>query len=506
MGASRHAEIERKYDVQESTIFPDLRAVDGVSSVGQPAELVLEAVYYDTAAHDLARHGVTLRRRVGGTDEGWHLKLPAGKDARTELREPLGREGEPVPESLEGLVRAMSRGRPLERVAAVTTRRREYPLHGAEDVLLAHVCDDSVHARALQTEREQSWREWEVELAAGSEELLDAVADLVLGAGATPSTSGSKLARALGKTLQARPRPAPENGSGSARELLVSLLAHYADRLQEHDAGVRSGRPEAVHRLRIAARRIRSALTTFGPLLDRGVTDPLRDDLRWLGQSLAPARDAQVLREHLSELLSAEPPELVMGSVAVRIDDNLSAAHQAGVEKATDALNSDRYLGLLRALDSLVAGLPMTSEGDEAAKKVLPQLLSRDLTRLRRAVRSIDAGGDPVARDGAIHEARKKAKRLRYAAEAATPALGKPASKLAASVKQMQEALGLHQDSVAARQRLREYAVQAHLDGDNPFTLGRLHALEQARAERSEADFARLWKAFSRKQASRWTH
>ena len=90
MGSVRHDEVERKLDVGAATILPTLTGVDGVATMGQPVEHHLEATYFDTADLDLARHGVTLRRRTGGDDAGWHVKLPRGKDTRTEVRRPLG--------------------------------------------------------------------------------------------------------------------------------------------------------------------------------------------------------------------------------------------------------------------------------------------------------------------------------------------------------------------------------------------------------------------------------
>ena len=281
-------------------------------------------------------------------------------------------------------------------------------------------------------------------------------------------------------------------------------MTEHTAKLHAQDAGVRAGRAESVHRLRIAARRLRSALTSFAPLLDRAATDPVREELRWLGESLAQARDAQVLREHLTRVIAEEPPELVVGSVATRIDDQLSAAYQTGRERALEALDSERYLRMLDALDELIDAPPLRPDADTAAEQGVRRLLRRDLKRLDREVRAITAAEDPEARDVAFHEARKKAKRLRYAAEAATPAVGKRARSLASSAKKVQEALGIRQDSVVARERLREYGMQAHLEGDNAFTFGRLHALEQARAERAEADFATAWSKLRKKQMPRW--
>ena len=510
-------EIERKYDVGSEVVFPDLSAVGGVGSVGQAQEFRLEAVYFDTPGLDLARRGLTLRRRSGGTDEGWHLKLPRSGDSRTEVHEPLGDAEDNVPAPLRARVRALVRDRPLVPVAEVTTVRREYALQDDEGTVLARVCDDQVQATPLAgshgskgsspSDAVQSWREWELELDGGAEDVLGLVEEHLVAAGASPATSASKLSRTLGDVVpDARAQPsAKELRKGTAGQLLLAHLAEHMARLHAQDAAVRTGEAEGVHQLRIAARRLRSALATCRPLLDREATDPVRDELRWLGEVFAPARDAQVLREHLRDELVEQPADLVVGAVASRIDDQLSAAFQTGRERALESLDSARYLHLLDALDELVESPPFTQEADAPGKMAVPHLLARDVKRLRREVRAIDSAEDSTARDIAFHEARKKAKRLRYAAEMASPVLGKRARSLTKAAKKIQTTLGEHQDSVVARQRLRELAMQAHLAGENAFTYGRLHALEQARAERVEADFADAWRRFRRKQLHRWT-
>jgi CHAD domain-containing protein len=509
MGASHHDETERKYDIDAATVFPNLAEADGVHAVGRPQVHWLEAVYFDTLELDLARSGVTLRRRTGGTDAGWHLKLPAGRDTRTEQREPLGEDRE-VPESLGARVRALTRGQALAPVAIVRTKRREYPLKDASGSVIALAADDSVEAERLGDDREElAWREWEVELVDGTRDLLDAVERRLLEVGATTAAASSKLARVLGE-LPAATSAGTSAGTGTGTgtgdggggkkakvtvaELLSAQLGQHLDRLLKQDAGVRAERTEAVHRVRIAARRLRSVLTTFRPLLDTTLTDPLREELRWLGEQFADARDAQVLREHLEAVLDAEPAELVVGSARTRLDEELGAAHRDGREAAMRALDSDRYARLLGSLEDLVAAPPLVSDGDRVARKVLPDLLARDVKRLRRAVRAIEAAQDRAERDPAFH-----------AAESAVPVLGKRARSLASRTKQIQEVLGIHQDTVVARQRLRELGMQAHLAGENAFTFGRLHALEQARAERAESDFAALWEDFSDDQVRRWT-
>jgi CHAD domain-containing protein len=100
---------------------------------------------------------------------------------------------------------------------------------------------------------------------------------------------------------------------------------------------------------------------------------------------------------------------------------------------------------------------------------------------------------------------RKKAKRLRYAAESAVPALGKRDTTLARRSKRVQQGLGEHLDTVVARQRLRAYGVKAHTKAENGFTFGRLHALEQARADWAERAFESAWRALPpAKRVRRW--
>src|SRR5436190_1704042 len=99
-----HVEVERKYETDSAFTLPDLRDVPGVTRVADPERHTLLARYYDTADLRLARRGVTLRRRTGGTDDGWHLKLPRAKGERQEVRRPAGTAADSVPADLAELV------------------------------------------------------------------------------------------------------------------------------------------------------------------------------------------------------------------------------------------------------------------------------------------------------------------------------------------------------------------------------------------------------------------
>ncbi|TGN63250.1 CYTH and CHAD domain-containing protein [Nocardioides eburneiflavus] len=496
-------EVERTFDVDAATVLPTMVDVDGVARVGQAVELELEAVYFDTVDLDLTRRGVTVRRRTGGADAGWHLKLPRVGDTRIEVRRPLGRATRTVPPPLLEPVRAMVRDRRLVPVARIATRRRERALLDADGAVLAHVCDDHVRTEQLHLgDRVDEWREWEVELVAGDHTLLDRVEELFRDAGAEPAQATSKLARTLADHLP----PAPsrtrkkELRRSTAGAAVTHRLDRQVDRLLAQDRRVRSGEEGSVHKMRIAARRLRSALKTYGPLFDDATaTDSLGQELRWLGQALAPARDAQVLRERLIELVAAEPDHLVLGPVAAVIDDDLRAAERDAREATLVALEGQRYFRLLDALDELVQAPSFTAEAEKAARKVFPRLLHRDAKRLRRSVKEVRRAESGEKHDVALHDARKKAKRLRYAAESMTPVLGKRADELAASVKVIQRVLGQFQDTVMSRRVLRDYGARAHVEGHNGFTYGRLHMLEEARAEAAVREFDDAWTRLSLK-------
>jgi inorganic triphosphatase YgiF len=200
-----HLEIEQKFDVEAGFTLPDLTSVPGCQAVSAPVTYELSATYYDTPGNRLAASKITLRRRTGGTDEGWHLKLPSamvagGAQARREIHAPLadGQEGH-VPARLAEVVSDVTAGLPLSPIASLATRRTVHTLLRATSDVLAEVADDQVTGRrdgaAGQPLR---WREVEAEVPEGTPPVvLAAIAELLLAAGARPASKGSKLARVL---------------------------------------------------------------------------------------------------------------------------------------------------------------------------------------------------------------------------------------------------------------------------------------------------------------------
>ena len=303
-------------------------------------------------------------------------------------------------------------------------------------------------------------------------------------AGLTPAAQSTGHARTL----------APK---GSAGRALLVYLREQLQVLHEQDPRVRDNAPDAVHKMRTATRRLRSALASYRALLDRETADRLRGELRWLAGVLGIARDAEVLHERLRD----EVTDRLVGVAGVTtdaIDELLGSNVQTTQLTVLDVLQSERYFQLLAALAALLANPPLTSEARLPARRVAQNEIDSDGKRLRRAVRSARALPEGVERDRALHEVRKRAKRLRYAAEAAVPVAPKQAGRMVDLAQSLQEALGEHQDSVVARDVLLRLGAEAHARGEDAFGFGRLHALEEVRASAAEARFRRDWRALLR--------
>ncbi|MFD3555502.1 CHAD domain-containing protein [Streptomyces goshikiensis] len=496
--ADTKREIERKFEFSEKAskatrqALPDLTGTAAVAAVRDEGTVDLDAVYYDTPDQRLAADGLTLRRRTGGGDAGWHLKLPVSPGVRDEVAAPLG---DTVPPALAALVRSRVRGGALEPQVRLRSSRRVSHLLDAEGALLAELSTDTV--RAERGGATAGWTEVEVELADDVDPaLLDAVEKKFRKAGLRVSDAPSKLARALAETGSAPPaRPGAGAADGTAGAYVLSYLREQLDAVIAHDPAVRRNLPDSVHQLRVATRRLRSAFKTYRKVLDREVTDPLGDELRWLAAELGVDRDQEVLLDRLQTRLGELPRTLLLGPVRGRLRVWNNARRSGSRRRALAALDSKRYVALLDAVDALLADPPLLEGADEPADSVLPRAVLHDHRRLAQRIAAaldLEPGHE---RDLALHEARKAAKRSRYAAEAAVPALGKPAKRLAKAVKKVQTLLGDHQDSVVAREALLGLGSQATGAGESAFTWGVVHAREEALAERRERELPDVWAA-----------
>jgi len=468
---SRYLEVERKFDVDESTQPPSFTGIAEIVRVERAETQALDAVYFDTAARDLASKRITLRRRTGGVDAGWHLKLPAGPDARTEVRAALSAtngDGDrtDVPTELLDVVLAIVRERPVSPVARISTTREVHLLHGADGAVLAEFCDDRVTAGrgADGATAEQRWREWELELVdpKANNKLLDTLCGRLLDAGAKPAGYGSKLARVL-DTSQS-------GDAGHQADPLHRALAHQLDELLVWDRAVRAQADDAVHQMRVTIRKIRSLLQAAPDSFGLADGTSIVDELRELGNVLGEARDAEVLAERYRTALDDLAPELVRGPVRERLVGGAEHRYRTGLRHSLAALRLPRYFRLLDALDALVASAQPTD------REPAPVTVAAAGKKVRKAAKAAQRAAESADRDDAIHRIRKRAKRLRYTAAATG------AKKVSKTAKELQSLLGDHQDSVVCRDHLMQQADAAHAAGEDTFTYGLLY--------REEADVA----------------
>jgi CHAD domain-containing protein len=424
------------------------------------------STYLDTADLRLARHGVTFRHRVEDGAGVWQLKLPQG-DARIELEE-AGPPARPPKRLLELLLAYRRRGE-LVRVARLRTRRSVQRADGAE------ILDDSV--AVLEGQRVTSrFRELEVELVDGDEKALRRLEQALREAGAESGDFTPKLYRVLDlayppESLQLPPDPAPVD------VLRAALLEQYAS-LLAHDPGTRLGSdPEDLHQMRVATRRARAYLRAAKPLLDSDWAKELRDELGWLGSELGPARDLDVLLEHLREEVGAlgddgRPLAGLVGSVELE--------HAAARSAAVGALTDDRYLALLDRLEDVEPVVDPDAEGS------LADLWWKQFKRTRKAFRDLG----PNSSDEELHAARILVKRARYSAELAEHELGKPGEKFVAAAKRLQDVLGDHQDAVVAEARFGEWAKE---NEGAAGAVERLLERERARREQAREEWPGRW-------------
>ncbi|MEU4090007.1 CYTH and CHAD domain-containing protein [Streptomyces aureus] len=492
-------ETARTYEApvaDDASWLAALSGVEAIESVEERGTDELEAVYYDTDDLRLAGASATLRRRTGGTDAGWHLELPMPGDSREELSAP---PSEVIPDTLRDLAVSRVREAELRPVVRIRSTRRIRHLLDAAGTVLAELSLDDVRAERLRaTTTPASWTEMEVEFLGDVDSaLMGRVEETLREEGIGRAGHSSKLARALkvtGAGVPLVPHARRETVvPGSAADEVLRYVERQARTLVDIDPAVRRDLPDAVHKMRVTCRRLRSILRSYRSVLDREVTDPIREELKWVGGELGAARDQEVLVERLGSRIRALPPGLLLGRVDARLQEwNVTRTNEAR-QRTLDALRSPRYLELLNSLTALTEQPPLARKAEHRPEKVMVKSILKEYERLADRVAHALELSPGTERDEALHQARKAAKKTRYATEPARAALGKPAKRLGKRVKGVQKVLGEHQDSVVARPALRNLALEAHAAHEPSFTWGLLYGQEQAAGDRSERELPDAW-------------
>lgn len=481
---------------------PDI--VGAVADPDTPQGIALRCVHYDTPGLRLAAWGAALVRYVGATDEQWLLLLgeqfAAGAGGvQVSLSGPgpgPGQGAGAVPAALADALTALVRGQPLHEVASREVLRSGYHLLDCDGSMLARLVLEAPSSTSGSGSAHQ-----ELRVVSGSadegppQSLLDALRE----DGATPAAPLTSAAVRGGSSVVADvAEPAtvgPQDPAGAAVQV---HLQTYVRRFLRQDVRVRLDLPDSVHQMRVAARRMRSALKVFGPLVRRRWARHLRDELGWAASQLGHSRDIEVLLDRLDRH-AAELPGDDERRIREHIDPVLREQAASGRTGALAALHSQRHRELLDALAAAAGEPHLTRAAQAPSAAVLPPLFEASYQKLAAGVDelSLQAPADQW------HRTRISAKQARYAADALAPVFGEPAKALATALSEITELLGEHQDAVIAQQTLRMLADR--FDGPTGFSLGLLHSHE-AQCERSaRLGLAQRWPLVADLQArTRW--
>lgn len=487
------SEREAKFDVDVGFQLPDLAEAADIAVV--PAgQTLLEATYYDTERLDLARWGLTIRHRAtSGSTGKWTVKLPSdlgrapGLLSRTEVDFQGGSER--VPREASEFVRDFARGRRLRQICRLTTTRSISTLtRRGESKPFAELDDDRVEYETPGGATGR-FREVEVELEDGFDgSIPPPLAKALEAAGARAGSGEPKVLRAIG--WEPPPLPPQKLGKDSTTAELTSYaIGASLRRLLFHLPLVRTTRePEPVHQARVAARRLRSDLSTLNDVLKRKPQRRMRSGLRDLGRRLGSLRDADVMAGRLGESVSnlSHQDQQEAGAYLERIDQEREVLRSRALVYINSSKCAAEIDRLIEAMDESPVLKPHVR-----ASRILPRLVARRWNRLERRVDRL--GSRPS--DRKLHRVRIDAKRCRYAAELSAPVLGKDASRLADALADVQTALGDVHDAAVLETWLREASKDLPA---RPAGVARtLINQERARSASARRDWEEAWRAIT---------
>jgi inorganic triphosphatase YgiF len=447
----------------------------------------LVTIYYDTDDHRLSRRQLALRVRQSGRKFVQTLKTASdGRGAETvrgewEVELPdatphLPAFNDPAVLDLTGLIL------PDELQPTFETRFRrqamlvEWPDANRQPAQI-EIAFDRGAIRAGSAE--QAICELELELKRGEPRALFELAQSMRALAPLRLQPQDKAARGYGLVTGRPPawrkaRAVELRDTMTVEDALQAILGACIGHWLENEAATRDARdPEGLHQIRVALRRLRSALALFKPALTAQARSDWTAELRWLLGPLGPARDLDVFAtETLVPVGEGRPGDPALALLAEIVDDARWKAHH----QVREMLAADRYADLAFNFACWVAcrGWRQGADIDVllAQRRNVRDFAAETLTRRHRQVRKRGrhfAALDPVAR----HDLRILFKKLRYGTEFfASLFPGREFDRFKAATARMQDLLG-HMNDVAVAQ----HVVDDLLAGTEPGVRQRAAAL-----------------------------
>ncbi len=506
-GRTEHLEREMKWGATPELELPGLQGVTHAMPLLPPQQLT--STYFDTADFRLFERNITFRHRVGEeSGEGvWTLKLPGKTGARVQDRTEISWPGTraTVPAEARRIVRGIVRHSELKPVVTIDTNRRRRALRDAHGTTWAELDDDTVTVSGGPQDGLR-FRQIEIELTSETDDratrsLFKEVVRQLRTAGACPENE-SKLAKALGPAVavgHSRDQEAELGPQVAVSDVVRASIARSFDRILSHDVLLRlqpyNPLPEDVHQSRLGTRRLRADLKTFGPVLDPVWVGHVRADLRWVGTALGTVRDADVLMHRLDLASGGPTGDDDIGRHELR--DRITEQRRQAAAGLVAALEEERYFRLLDRLHAASSLPPFLThhredergpEPTDLARKAMPELVARSWRPLHKRARKA-ARHRPT--DAELHQARIKAKQVRYASEAAASVVGSRARRTAKAAENLQTVLGDHHDAVTAEAWLTAVARQSTLEAS--FTAGLLAAEQRRLQEKLRRRWKSVW-------------
>ncbi|MEQ8282352.1 MAG: CYTH and CHAD domain-containing protein [Parvibaculum sp.] len=462
----------------------------------------LHSIYFDTDDLALGGHGLALRLRQSGgaclqtlkTDTGFsggETGALARDTGEYEARLPRGADGpdlNKLPAGLKSRIQKLANGRPIAPRLVSDIRRTIHNLTTPEGDVIELALDKGA-LRAGKT-RELPVSEIELELKEGSPESLYRLALDLNDIAALRVGFESKSERGFALLHPKAPAAvkaetltlAPE---AELEDVYATVLRHCLVHLTSNEAATIEARlPEALHQMRVALRRARSALAVFRPAIGGGMADRLAEEAKWLANELGAARDLDVF---VDEILASVTPR---DESLSRLLDRAEAAREDAWARARDALTSRRYTRFLLEYGLFLAGRGwrVKRKAPRLARDFAVEALDRRLASVVKLGREIETL-DLESR----HELRKRLKKFRYALHFFSSLFGNDAAKpYVKHLSQLQDVFGGLND-----------VATAHLILDGPLAApdsaeasARIFAWSEKRAAKDWKGALRLWRRF----------